>query len=1087
MTKLHNVAPAVNSHLATSIENSSDLSRAADFYLPTKKSFEFVNQLANLSMHGGGAHSLQGAYGAGKSSLCIFTMHQLASKTKIFTPNRKIKIAHTLHPYVKHIQKQGGMLAVPVIGSASPLAQRISVGLRHAANNHIGRRPKALLQFTKADPHLVTNNQVLQTLEELQMNSHFNSAGILLMIDEFGRQFEHMLATGNLDDLHLLQCLAELPGKGRVPFSIIIIQHHGLEHYTNRFMSQQHAEWEKVSGRFSEFLLNNTETDTANIIQLLLKRNKQHTVVHSAGKRQSNGNKKTIEPLSLDKEFIDAASECYPLHPMTTYILARLSKLLGQGDRTVVGWLSSHLDTGFTAANVSTTGWLYPDSLFLHFFGDIQNMPTNPAIAKRFNAVHSAYSRLGADDLDISARVLKTIGLLYFCQGARLKADFETIKYSMPECNNLKETIKFLSEKSLVVYRRYRKEYRVWEGSDFDIQTKLNEIVQSVVFSPSATLNNFVPKRILAHKHFIETGNHRTAHLTWFDKQQQFPSDLGQSNGPRIYVWLNEAPKTIPAQLRYCVWGVLDTRSFLDHLLEASALRYLFENNLEIQQDIVASDEVKAQLAFLESTIENNVISSLNSDIEWHLGSSKFDNLQQATSKMMDRIYEKSIPLHNEMINRERTSGQATRAVRLLIEAMVQRSALPQFGIDKFPPERLIYESIFRKMKIHRKYGEKDWRISLDSKYVNQELTTVMRQIVLMGKASSSNVPCNIGKLLTELSKPPYGLKQMPILILCCIYLFVNRDHVELYEDGNFLPTWSDQTLTRLVKAPNSFGINIPESVNFSEKILGEYRRSLSGATKAIGMNTPVNIAKDVLIRYSSISSYAKHTATLSNKALGLRRAIHNASSPADMLFATFPKVFGLRSFPRTATKRKQLFQNLATTFAELEQANKELVVCFEKILLKEFSDRILSVARKGLERKASKVLSASRMHPSHDSFLKAILDSSFVDPSHWLQNLLDKGLDILTPLDSWSDIDVAKAEFNFRSRLIWLRQAAEVLAVNSSAKDSNTPLDEWSNGRGSITFKKLSVLNKQLNVLPPEEVVPVLLELLRQHRGSIS
>lgn len=135
MTKQRFNIPAVSSHLAANIENPSDLSRASTFYMPTTQSIEFVNQLADFSMHGGGAHSLQGAYGAGKSSLGIFAMHQLASKTQIFTPNRKVKSTKAFHASVKRIQKQGAMFTVPIVGSITPLAQRCKQSSRYTSQS----------------------------------------------------------------------------------------------------------------------------------------------------------------------------------------------------------------------------------------------------------------------------------------------------------------------------------------------------------------------------------------------------------------------------------------------------------------------------------------------------------------------------------------------------------------------------------------------------------------------------------------------------------------------------------------------------------------------------------------------------------------------------------------------------------------------------------------------------------------------------------------------------------------------------------------------------------------------------------------
>jgi len=76
---------------------------------------------------------------------------------------------------------------------------------------------------------------------------------------------------------------------------------------------------------------------------------------------------------------------------MTVILLSRLSKVIGQNDRTVVGWLTCNMDTGFHAERTKQHGgWLYPDTLYEHFFGDVPLAPANPTFAKRFAAIHTA-------------------------------------------------------------------------------------------------------------------------------------------------------------------------------------------------------------------------------------------------------------------------------------------------------------------------------------------------------------------------------------------------------------------------------------------------------------------------------------------------------------------------------------------------------------------------------------------------------------------------------------------------------------------------------------------------------------------------
>ena len=70
--------------------------------------------------------------------------------------------------------------------------------------------------------------------------------------------------------------------------------------------------------------------------------------------------------------------------------------------------------------------------------------------------------------------------------------------------------------------------------------------------------------------------------------------------------------------------------------------------------------------------------------------------LSHLLSAICDDLYAGSPIVWNELINRQKLSSQGAAARRNLIEAMLTHEDQPQLGIEGFPPERSMYESLLK-------------------------------------------------------------------------------------------------------------------------------------------------------------------------------------------------------------------------------------------------------------------------------------------------------------------------------------------------------------------------------------------------------
>jgi hypothetical protein len=129
--------------------------------------------------------------------------------------------------------------------------------------------------------------------------------------------------------------------------------------------------------------------------------------------------------------------------------------------------------------------------------------------------VVTALDRLG--DAPVSeVELLKTIGLLNIigAQGG-LKASDGVLNLCFASHNckggSAKKEAQALIEHSIITYRRFNHEYRVWQGSDFDLDAAIrDQRAQIGKVDTSDVLNELMPlPAVVARRHAIETGTLR--------------------------------------------------------------------------------------------------------------------------------------------------------------------------------------------------------------------------------------------------------------------------------------------------------------------------------------------------------------------------------------------------------------------------------------------------------------------------------------------------------------------------------------------------------------------------------------------------
>lgn len=507
------------------------------------------------------AWSLTGPYGSGKSAFALFAAQLLAGGDDLRRQARKFLAAADADlserffglgsPLAKKARR---LCPVLVTGSRQPLekalAAALAVSLRSVAQR--GRPPQVVERLEQVASQTASSGLAIVGLFE-EANDYLDrfgdeAAGILLIVDELGKFLEYGAANPEQGDVFVLQQLAESAARSARPFVFLTILHQALDRYADHMSPGRRAEWAKVQGRFEDVAF---EERREQMLRLLA-----HAIRHAGEDHELKPLHKRAKALAHDAlalglrfgsmatgEMQERLAACYPLHPLTALILGMLFRQLAQNERSLFAFLGSSEPFGFQEflrEHTVKDGSYRLDRLYDYVMAAIGPGLFAQHRGKLWAEVQSALDRLH-DAADLEIRLAKTIGLLQAVgPAAGVPASGGTLQVALKGTATeaeIDEAIQSLVRRSVVVFRRHTGSYALWEGSDVDIDDRLQAARQSVERDQNlaALLARHVPPRpLVARRHYFQTGTLRyfeTAYTDHFSRRGELTHYLGEADG----------------------------------------------------------------------------------------------------------------------------------------------------------------------------------------------------------------------------------------------------------------------------------------------------------------------------------------------------------------------------------------------------------------------------------------------------------------------------------------------------------------------------------------------------------------------------
>ncbi|MFL6313518.1 MAG: hypothetical protein ACJ71W_15565 [Terriglobales bacterium] len=913
------------------------------------------------------AWRMTGDYGSGKSSFALLMARSFAPRD-LGLPKQLRK---TLDLKQLSVPSEG-LVPVLVTCSRQPLSTSILQGLRTSLINSVNGLKKHRALTTQIDGLLKQGSHNDDTVLKIildckkQLIAADGVRGLLLILDELGKFLEFAAARSDVNDVFLLQQLAEEASRsGEEPLFVVCLLHQGFNAYADRLNQSVQREWGKVGGRFEEIIFNQPIEQLSALIA-----NSLGVKADGIPREQAREIRRAMERAHHFGWFgaaglaplVQHALQLYPLHPTILPALIRIFRRFGQNERSLFGFLLSDEPFGLQEFSRQPANG---NSLYqLHNFYDYVKANFGHTLSlqsyrSHWNLIDSTIESFSTDD-DMQLKILKTVGVLNLVNDAGIVPTEDAIACALGQGSSNKPfdvSLEVLRSKKRVLYDRGRaRGFCLWPHTSVDLQKAYEDASESVNRPErvvDAIQGILETRPLVARRHYIETGNLRHFDIRYCSvaKIESVLSSIGDADGTCIIVLPENQAEGLTAsqfvqhdsqckqdQLLFAISEPLSTLKGL--VQEVQRWQWISTHTLELNSDKYAREEVSRQLAAARLQMHNRLQTLLGwtssideSRVDWfwrgrRVAITNRRQLNERLSLICKQVYPSAPRISNELVNRRKLSSAAAAARMRLIERMFSNPEKPLLGMvgEKKPPEMSIYLSVLKHTNIHRELQDhcvfQEPTDSVDRANFRPCLERIRQTL-----ESSTDGRANVAALFEELRKPPFGVRDGLLPLVLSSFVLIHENETAFYKDGTYLPEFAGEAMLILTKDPKRFDLQYCQIKGLRAELFRDLLTLLSIEQPSGRKAELLTIVKQLCMFVAKLPSYSLSTRRFSGPAIAVRDAILKARDPLKLLFQDLPIACGHPAITsRSTTPAPSAFlKSLRGALQELQTAYPQL------------------------------------------------------------------------------------------------------------------------------------------------------------------
>lgn len=773
-------------------------------------------------------------------------------------------------------------------------------------------------------------------------------SGLYVVFDEFSKFLETKIVGTSLVDTKMLQDFAERCSRsGNLQLHLMLISHKEIINYIDKLPKDKVDGWRGVSDRFSHVRLRNDFAQIYEVIAAVIRRDKPRwkNFVAKHGREFDS----LFEKYLRHRIFSDVTADdirgiilnCFPLHPVATFILPRLSELVAQNERTLFTFLSAQGTTTLPAFLESFDDdfrLLTPDLIYDYFESLFRKEIFDGEIHEIFLLTSTILNRL--EDGTLAAKIIKTISLIYIlAQFERLtptKAQILEIFSCAYETAEIESVLNELIEKDLVVYLKRSNGYlklRKYSGVDVrqkicnTVQTQKGKIFAKDVLNGENFDNYIYPSRYNDEREmtryfsfkFID-GAEIFDDVDWDAKSEKIDGD-GVIFGvlPKSEDELKNLPEllcvTSKGKSRYIF--VLP-KKFVESdslILEFAAVKSLREL---AEEDPVLFDEYDVIFEDLQTLTKNFVDTYTRPEnlqaIYVHDGQffqlRRRSELTELMSKICDEVYNLTPKINNETVNKNEITSVAAAARNKIVAALLREELEPNLGLYGTGQEVSIMRSTLIRTGIFIDGGDPRINLRPENSCMRNLLATIGDFILTGGK--------NFGDLYDRLTSPKYHIGLRRGVIPIYLAAVFNKYRRQIVISNGFEPVpLNVEAIVQINIAPEKFSLEYVERNVATEIYLSKLAAAFDEYFLISQRNSFDDTANAMRRWFLALPKYAKEF-SVADETFRPRReflkALRQNLNGTDLLFKSLPKIFPQKNLSTTADEivaAKKFFDGL--------------------------------------------------------------------------------------------------------------------------------------------------------------------------------
>lgn len=763
--------------------------------------------------------------------------------------------------------------------------------------------------------------------------------GIFVVYDEFSKFLEANIKQASVSDTKMLQDFAEKCNRsGKDQLHLMLISHKEISNYIDDLPKQKVDGWRGVSERFKHIHLNNNFTQTYEIISSVIKKSKR-----SWGRFQkeyADSFDSLLKRYASHAIFADMTKDecrrtihdCYPLHPVTTFILPRLSERVAQNERTLFTFLSakgtSTLPTFLEDYHDNHFRVITPDVVFDYFEPLFRKESYSSELHKNYILTKTILEKLDKESLQ--AKIIKALSLIYILE------QFDKIKPTADELDGMysleytheeiREAIDILINKEYVIYLKVSNEYlRLKQSSGVDIKQEIADSVERYTadFSAKDTLNSaslenymypskYNDEREMTRYFSFEFINAAevTRDIDWTIKSEPITAD-GVIYGiiPDCEESISRIKKLIQSTSkgyeRFIFVIPKKYSEIKDVALQFNAVMRLREaaegdNLLFDEYEVIYEDLREVISEFISSYTHPEYFKS----IYIHNGVEKSITRKAALTGLMsdicEKVYSRTPVINNEAINKNELTGVASTSRNKIIAGLLRNTLEENLGLTGTGQEVSIMRStLIRKNVLVNETGGFA-RINLNTG--DENLDYMLSAISGFVQNAKRNGSCNFGELYHKLmsSEDGIGIRKSLIPIYLAAVLHEYKHEAVIVGNVGQEPLNID-TLLQIEAEPTLYHLQYldwdPEKEKFIIELEGTFSEYVVEAEKAV--NSYDYVVSAMKRWYMALPKYSKEKKpeARAKRYRGLIKLLKQNSGSYDLLFVKLPQEFDLDIF----------------------------------------------------------------------------------------------------------------------------------------------------------------------------------------------